>query len=117
MIDTRKKIVSPEEARRIVAKGEVRAVRTYCDPMLPAHVSDLRALAGDGRLLLVIDTPADAYLEVRARQEIAASLGFVAAVTAGDVAFAESLGAVDAVIGESAHRLEFLATVRRKSGS
>jgi hypothetical protein len=117
LIDTRKKIVSPDEARRIVAAGGVRAVRTYCDPMLPAHVEELRLLADDGKLLLVMDTPADAYLEVRARQEIAASLGFVAAVTAGDAAFAESVGAVDAVGGESAHRVQFLALVRQKSGS
>ena len=117
MIDTRTKIVTTEEARRIAAEGHLRAVRTYCDPMLPAHVDDLRALAGQGKLLLIIDSPEGSYLDPRARCEIAASLDFVATVTAGDAPFAYSMNAFDATHKEREHRARFMETVRQKSGS
>lgn len=116
MIDTRTKIVTTDQARRIASENHLRAVRTYCDPMLPAHVDDLRALAGQEKLLLIIDTPEDSYLDARARCEIAASLDFVAAVTAGDGPFAYSMNAVDATPREREHRARFMAAVRQKSG-
>lgn len=117
MIDTRTKIVTTDEARRLASESHVRSARTYCDPMLPQHVDDLRALAAHGKLLLIIDTPADHYLDARARCEIAASLDFVAAVTAGDAPFAKSMNAFDATVKEREHRARFMATVRQKSGS
>ncbi|MBL8174429.1 MAG: hypothetical protein JNK48_07160 [Bryobacterales bacterium] len=117
MIDTRTKIATPEQARAQAAANGWRAVRTYCDPMLPAHVDDLRALAGEGKLLLIIDTPEDAYLEARARCEIAASLSFAGAVTEGDGDFAAAAGAYDATEAEQGHRRRFFETVREKSGS
>lgn len=117
MIDTRTKIVSQDEARRLAAQGGLRAVRTYCDPMLPGHLADLRALAASQPLLLIIDSPPDAYLDSRARSELAASLAFVGAVTTGDATFAQSLQAFDATPAEQTHRASFIQTVRRKSGS
>ncbi len=117
MIDTRTKIVSQDEARRLAAKGGLLPVRTYCDPMLPGHLADLGTLAASQRLLLIVDSPPDAYLDSRARCELAASLAFVAAVTTGDAAFAQSLEAFDATPAEEQHRANFVQTVRRKSGS
>ncbi len=117
MIDTRTKIVSQSEARRLADQGDLRVVLTYCDPMLPAHVRALRDLAGKRRLLLVIHAPYNAFLDPRARAEIASSLSFVAAVVIGDASFAQSLNAFDATRTEREHRTQFIESVRRKSRS
>jgi hypothetical protein len=115
-LDTRSKIVPVEEARRRAeewrAAGEtVRAVIGYFDPLLPAYVALLREQAAGARLIAVVATPDDAYLEERARAELAAALDFVDAVVTGSEA--EGLGE-GLVINEAELRRQFIEYVRAK---
>lgn len=102
MIDTRTKIVPYDQIDPLLPK-----VAAYCDPMLPEHIAELQALGHDIAILLV--TPPDAYLEPRARAELAASLGFVKAVAIVD-------GAQHSLLDkEAARRAAFLAYVRERA--
>lgn len=89
----------------------MRAVIGYFDPLLPAHTGSLRELAAGGRLIAVVATPDDAYLEERARAELAAALDFVDAVVIG--AAAEGLGETLAS-NEPELRRQFIKYVRAK---
>lgn len=102
MIDTRTKIVPYEQLDPALPK-----VAAYCDPLLPEHIAELSALGHDIAILLV--TPADAYLEQRARAELAASLGFVKAVAIVDEARHPLLEK------EAQRRTAFLAYVRERA--
>lgn len=102
MIDTRTKIVSMDQLDPALPQ-----VAAYCDPLLPEHVAELAALGHDIAILLV--TPADAYLEQRARAELAASLGFVKAVAIVDHAEHPLL------TKEAERRAAFLAYVRERA--
>lgn len=116
-MDTRTKIVSLEQARRLADDwrqgGEaVRAVIGYFDPLLPEFVSRLRAAAEGGRLIAVVAAPQDAYLEARARAELAAALDFVDAVVMGE----DAGGLGDLLsLDEPGLRREFIEYVRRQS--
>lgn len=97
------------------------AAAAFFDPMLPQHVSQLARVVGDAKLVLVIATPEDAYLPVRARAEIAASLGCVdtVVIAEGDAAaLTRSLG-VDQVLAvqdvESVRRGGFIDYVRERA--
>lgn len=127
MIDTRTKILTIEEAVSRIASlraaGEkVWAAIALCDPMLPHHVSQMARVAGDAKLVLVIATPEDAYLPVRARAELAASLAFVDMVVIGDGNAGEivrSLGADEVLAidqAESVRRSGFIRYVRERAG-
>jgi glycerol-3-phosphate cytidylyltransferase-like family protein len=76
-LDTRTKIVSTEEAARLAASG-VTVVSGYFDPMLASHAERLAQIKREGApLLVLIATPDDCILPVRARAELVASLRVV----------------------------------------
>jgi hypothetical protein len=76
-LDTRTKIVSTEEAARLAASGAT-VVSGYFDPMVASHAERLAAIKHDGApLLVLIATPDDSILAVRARAELVASLRVV----------------------------------------
>jgi hypothetical protein len=102
MIDTRTKIVPYDQLDPALPQ-----VAAYCDPLLPEHIDALRALNQDIAILLV--TPEDAYLEPRARAELAASLSFVKAVALVDTAQHALLDQ------EAQRRAAFLAFVRDRA--
>lgn len=127
MIDTRTKILTVEDAvARIAglrAAGEkVRAAIALCDPMLPHHISQMARVAGDAKLVLVMATPEDAYLPVRARAELAASLACVDAVVIAEtdarqvvqMLGADEILAIDPV--EAVRRSGFISYVRERAG-
>lgn len=96
----------------------LRAVCAYCDPLLPSHMSKLKAAADGGGLLVVLRTPVDAYLEAGARAELAASLSFVDAVVIGDSQTAAALQADETLcVEEGRLRAEFLEFVRDRARS
>ncbi len=125
MIDTRTKIVSLDEARRRVAEQralgtKVRAVVGYFDPLLPVHIAHLAQLAGEAKLIAVVDSPPDAYLELGARAELAAALSFIECVVEGSPTVAEALGADEILAGQEAEgerRRDFIRYVRDRAGS
>ncbi|MBI4902493.1 MAG: hypothetical protein HY820_02585 [Acidobacteria bacterium] len=116
MIDTRTKILALSQAPR------GRRVLTACfDPMLPAHIGMLKDVAAGGTLVILLLAPEDAYLEPRARAELAASLHFVEAVVistgdvAGDLATLAPSERIAADEQERLIRAEFLAYVRHRA--
>lgn len=125
MLDTRTKIVTLDEARRRIREAkangrEVRAVIGYFDPLLPTHAAHLAKLADRDALFAIVDTPADAYLELAARAELAASLGFIECVITGNQATAEALGADETLHEhdlEDERRQEFIHYVRDRARS
>jgi bifunctional ADP-heptose synthase (sugar kinase/adenylyltransferase) len=73
-MDTREKIIDAAEAARIAASGAT-VVSGYFDPLVASHaerLSDLKRTAA--KLLVLIATPPDAILPVRARAELVAGL-------------------------------------------
>lgn len=124
MIDTRTKIVSLDEARRLAAEArargsKVRAVIGYFDPLLPVHIAHLAKLAGPDKLFVIVDSPEDAYLELGARAELAAALGFVECVITGGETAARTLEADDLLREhelEGERRQEFIHYVRERAG-
>ncbi|MCS7023212.1 MAG: hypothetical protein NZV14_00290 [Bryobacteraceae bacterium] len=124
-MDTRTKIVSPEEARRRIAMLRARGWRTlaapaYLDPMLPQHISQMARVVGEAKLTVVIATPEDAFLPAQARAELAASLSFVDLVVIGNGDphhLAQSLG-VDQTVSllelESLRRKNFVEYVKER---
>lgn len=116
-MDTRTKIVSLADAQASAAQAQFRIVTAYCDPLLPNYIDRLRQAAGDKPLLVVLLTPPDAYLEVRARAELAAALTFVAQVVIGDEAAAEALSAEPWHLSEGEARAAFIDLVRNKARS
>jgi phosphopantetheine adenylyltransferase len=85
-VDTRTKILRPEEAEALLRglRDGGRALRVatgYFDPLAPAHVERLQRLAGeDSHLTVVVTDPPDPLLPLRARAELVASLAAVDAV-------------------------------------
>lgn len=113
MIDTRNKIVTMEQAKRVAEQEKAPVVTAYCDPLLPAPVKRLRAIAGEGRVMVVLKTPPNAYLDARARAELAASLDMVLGVVIAE----EWQGAI-ALHEEEAHtRNAFIDYVRERAAT
>jgi hypothetical protein len=76
-VDTRTKIVCIAEARRLAHSGAM-LVSGYFDPLIAAHAERLETLKRESTALLVlIGTPQDAILPVRARAELVAALASV----------------------------------------
>ncbi|MCC6389248.1 MAG: hypothetical protein IT167_01500 [Bryobacterales bacterium] len=109
-MDSRNKIMGWRQAKETGA----RVVTGYFDPMIPAQVERLRRIAGDGRLVVLLKTPKDAYLDMRARAEMAASLAFVSAVVVEDAAGGD-VEVMPAHEEEARLREEFLSLVRDKA--
>lgn len=111
-MDSRKKIVVAANA---AAEGR-RVVLACCDPLLPQHATRFAELAGDGKLLIVIDTSVRSYMDAGARAALAAALGSVDAVVLGDRVLAAGLDAnfVDLGEEEAQWRESFFAHVRKK---
>ncbi len=116
MIDTRTKILPLKDAPR----GR-RVVTSFFDPILPAHLEALAAIAGNGSIVVLLRTPDDAYLEPRARAELAAALSFVEAVVISEGDLAAELSAlapserIPADESESRLRADFLTYVRNRA--
>jgi hypothetical protein len=91
-----------------------RVVTGYFDPMIPAQIERLRQIAGDGTLVVWLKTPENAYLDLRARAELAASLVFVSAVVVEDAGDSD-VEVVPAHEEEARLREEFLSMVRDKA--
>lgn len=80
-MDTRPKIVGVEEALRLAAAGAT-VVSGYFDPLLASHAERLAELKRNRTpLLVVIASPANPILPVRARAELVAGLRTVDYVT------------------------------------
>ena len=84
-MDTRTKIVSAEEAKRIASAGAT-VVSGYFDPLLASHAERLAQLKQNGSpLLVVIATPRDPILPAGARAELIAGLRVVDHVTEANI--------------------------------
>lgn len=118
LADTRNKILTIEEARVRFGGHPNRVAVAYCDPLLPSHLPDL---ASEDGLILVIASPADAYLPARARAELAASLGSVHAVVIAEDdphGVAQSLTSQQPMSlheAEAERRATFIAYVRERA--
>jgi bifunctional ADP-heptose synthase (sugar kinase/adenylyltransferase) len=75
-VDTRTKIISPQQALRLAEAGAT-VVSGYFDPLLAAHAQRLQESKGAAPLLVLIGTPPDPILPVRARAELVAALAAV----------------------------------------
>ena len=79
-MDTRNKIIDEGRARETAARGRVRAVVGYFDPLLAAHAARFREIRGgapgEAVMALVLDPP-EPLLELRARAELVAALADV----------------------------------------
>jgi len=82
-MDTRRKIVSPEEAVAVVERRRnggktVKVVSGYFDPLLAEHAQRLRdARAGCDILVVLVATPPEPVLPAAARAELVAALAAV----------------------------------------
>jgi bifunctional ADP-heptose synthase (sugar kinase/adenylyltransferase) len=74
-VDTRKKIVSSEEAARIASRALV--VTGYFDPLLASHAARLRELKTAKMLMVAIASTKECILPARARAELVAGLRVV----------------------------------------
>lgn len=94
MLDTRTKIVPPEEARHLLAGRPV--VAAYFDPLVATHTARLRVLAEKhGPLAICLCDPPDPLLPARARAELAAACRDVALVFIGEEALAHAAETID----------------------
>ena len=76
-LDSREKIIDAEQARTVAKTHTgLRVVTGYFDPLLAAHAEAL-ARIGAG-LMVLVASPADPLLSVRARAELVAALRGVA---------------------------------------
>jgi hypothetical protein len=79
-LDTRLKIVSPEEAG-----GEIRKVVVgYFDPLFAQHIARLTEISDGDRITVVVADRKDSLLPLRARGELVASLACVEQVILSD---------------------------------
>lgn len=126
MFDSRNKILTMAEARRLAAvlRGEgrrVRAVIAYFDPLLPAQIERLRDLAGEESLFVVLAPVEDALLDARARAELAAAMSFVRAVLVCDGDPEQAAAALQAdeilheLTREAGQRAEWMRRVRERA--
>ena len=74
-MDTRSKIISAAEAKRLYGSPAVRFVRGTFDPLLAAHAADLTGAAEAGfKLVVVIESGTNPILPVKARAELVAGV-------------------------------------------
>jgi len=86
-VDTRTKIISPQDAGRLAAQGAT-AVSGYFDPLTLAHAERLQSLKRPGvALVVVISVPPDPILPSLARAQLVAGLACVDHVTEAPVPF------------------------------
>ena len=105
-MDTRTKIISNDEARKI---ADAVIVSGYFDPILHTHAERLKSLKKPGQpLLVLIATPANAILPARARAELVAGLACVDYVTEIGSTYPDGLTPHTQLETEDAARLEQL---------
>jgi bifunctional ADP-heptose synthase (sugar kinase/adenylyltransferase) len=82
-VDTRSKIITPEEAIGAAVRAReqgsaVALVTGYFDPLVAAHARRLEEIgAGDRTVIVVVNSPVKPVLPARARAELAAALRVV----------------------------------------
>ena len=77
-MDTRSKILAPEQARELLQGRPARWVSGHFDPLLAQHVRLLRQFVAPGQLLVVeVTDPVQPLLAQRARAELVAALSMV----------------------------------------
>lgn len=80
-MDTRTKIVDWPAAectlRERAEKNPLKVVVGYFDPLLAAHAARLEEIAGAGKLIVLVASPARPLLPAKARAELVAALGVV----------------------------------------
>ncbi len=107
-MDTRTKIVTPEEACALARGRQIAVLVTgYFDVLLAAHIRELdraRESLPDAVLLVALGSPEQPLLDTRARAEMAAALAMVDYVVSLEDRQMESLLA--AFPGERIVRLE-----------
>lgn len=107
-MDTRTKIVSLEQAATHARKEGLLAVRVDCDPLLAPLAAALQDFGCP--IIALLTERTGAYLETRARMELAAGLASVAYVAEGDLP-----GSADLREAEAGWRAALEADVLRKS--
>ena len=119
MFDTRVKILSPAALLAFAqAHPELPVVAGYFDPMWAPHAARLRELAGERKLLVLVEPKADALLSDRARAEVVASFGVVAHVAiAEDESIRQTLGprVIDERAGDAARYQSLVEHVRKRN--
>ena len=77
-MDTRSKIITPEQARALAESQPVVWFTAHFDPLLAEHTRRIRDHRRPGYLLIaVVTNPADPYLPQSARAELVAALKLV----------------------------------------
>ena len=80
-MDTRTKIITPEEACALARSPKIAALATgYFDVLLAAHIRELDRVRGslpDALLLVALGAPEQPLLDARARAEMVAALAMV----------------------------------------
>ena len=113
MLDTRTKIVSPEEAEaRLTGRLLVAA---YFDPLVATHTARLRALAEQfGPLAVCICDPPDPLLPAQARAELAAACRDVEVVVIGENALENAAQIIDERSGDLHRRAALIEHVHSR---
>ena len=94
MFDTRSKIVSVEAFLDYAqAQPTLKIVAALLDPLYAPHVQALGEIAGDGKLMIIVETLPSPLLDARARAELAAALELVELVTIADATASRQLHA------------------------
>lgn len=86
-MDTRSKIIDPEEAARVAGDGALTVVAGAFDVLLAEHARELQRVRNrtpQRRLLVALLPPAEPVLEARARAELIAALAVVDYVVTAD---------------------------------
>jgi bifunctional ADP-heptose synthase (sugar kinase/adenylyltransferase) len=105
-LDTRTKILTPDDARKLEG---ATIVSGYFDPITTAHAERLKGLKKpDQPLLVLVATPANPILPAEARANLVAGLACVDAVTIIGGAYPEGLTPQTQLETEDAARLEQL---------
>jgi len=117
-VDTRRKILTAEEAVEHWSGRKVRLVRGYFDPLLPEHARRLAELAAPGAaLVVVIEDPPQPILPARARAELVAALRAVDCVVLGAPANIPADVVFDETREDLRRAREFIAHVRARQGA
>ena len=110
-LDSRSKILGPQEARQELKNKAVCWISGHFDPLLAEHVRRIRECAGHGKLLAVeVTQPLRPFLPQRARAELVAALGMVDYVVLSDQPPSDE--STDAVI--TAKFIEHVLSLHRK---
>lgn len=119
MFDTRSKIVSPADFLTYAeAHPHHKIVSGYFDPMWAPHAERLKALAADGKLLVIVEQLESPLLTSQARAELVASFGTTERVTiALDDSLRHELGSrvIDERLGDQARYEALAAHVRKRN--